>query len=262
MTRDLILIAFLLLSCASKATSDDTYELVFIDIWGEYIPPSSLPKSKYPRHFMQLDMNVTQSDIEKFVNTHPQYQSLQIDKNNTLGIRYGVRSTPTIVQIKRGKMVDKAILATPPSLPNDEHKAIEAQHLLLYSLSGRQHDFKADSTKTRLILFSDALCPARHLPHCEHKAMQHNEISPPDTMEKLTVIKPFYVSLEDVQSYQKRLRVNHPVLFDQHNALFRRYGIKSLPYWLILDKDHQVIYRGAMAPEQTLLRTYSSSHSD
>ncbi|WP_105167158.1 redoxin domain-containing protein [Pseudoalteromonas sp. T1lg23B] len=261
MIRHLIVIASLLLSFAINAT-EDTYELVFIDIWGEYVQPSTLAESQYPRRFIQLDMNVAQSDINKFVSTYPHYTPLEIDKNNSLSGHYGIRSTPTIVQIQHGKMVNKAVLSAPPSLPNDEHQAIAAQHLQLNSLSGAQYNFKAHAAKARLILFSDALCPARHLPHCEHKAIQHNEITLPDTMEKLTVIKPFYVSLADVKSYQERLRVNHPVLFDQHNALFRRYGVTSLPYWLILDKHQQVIYRGATAPEQTQLAVYSSNHSD
>ncbi|OHU84746.1 MULTISPECIES: hypothetical protein [Pseudoalteromonas] len=261
MIRTLLLTTSLLLSFVANAT-DDSYELVFIDMWGEYIPPSTLPTSEFPRRFIQLDMNVSQADIDRYVNTYPLYSSLEIDKDNKLAFQYGVRRTPTIVQIKQGKMVNKIELGELPSLPSSEHQPIAAHHLIVNALSGAQYSFKVHSKNIRLILFSDALCPARHLPHCEHKAMQHNEIRIPDNMEKLTVIKPFYVSLQDVKNYQKRLRVNHPVLFDKHNALFRRYGITSLPYWVILDNNNQVVYRSTTAPAQSDLATYSSRHSD
>ncbi|CAH9060030.1 hypothetical protein PSECIP111951_02860 [Pseudoalteromonas holothuriae] len=247
---------------ALQVQLNNTKELVFIDIWSEYAQLNTLPTSDYPRQFLQPDMNVTPADIAKFVTAYPQYKSLKIDKENTLGMRFGVRNTPTIIRIEQGKVVDKQRLSEPPSMPPKEHIEIKAQHLQLYDLDSKPHNFSNASLTKQLILFADALCPARHLPHCEQKAEIHNSIAPLNTIQKLTVIKPFYISLADLKAYQQRFNVKHPVLLDTYNALFRRFNITSLPYWLLLDKNNEVLYRGASAPSKRLLAPYSNTHSD
>ncbi|BBN83251.1 hypothetical protein PA25_32360 [Pseudoalteromonas sp. A25] len=240
-------------------------ELVFIDIWSEYTAPSALPKSDATRQYLQPDLNVSQSDIDKFVITYTRYSNLKIDRNNELALKYGVRSTPAIVKIKHGKMVEKISLSAQLPLPDKEHKPIKKQHLKLQDLSGKQYDFN-QAHNARLILFADALCPAQHLPMCEQKAKQHETLSIPSSIAKLTVIKPFYVSKDMVHSYQQRFASQHPVLFDAHNALFRRYKVTGLPYWLLLSKDNQILYRGEQPPSNSVFKqftnSYSNTHSD
>ncbi|WP_440054602.1 hypothetical protein ACSLBF_17430 [Pseudoalteromonas sp. T1lg65] len=230
-----------------------TKELVFIDIWSEYAAQSELPKPQAPRQYLQPDLNTNQSDIDKFVNTYNQYKNLKIDNNNRMALQYGVRSTPTIIRLKQDKVIEKLVLSGEQVLPKSEHIPITENHLSLEDMQSISYNFATPSSKLRLILFADALCPSRHLPKCQEKARTHEQLLLPNHIEKLTVLKPFYVSRHEAKAYQQRFAPHHPVLFDTHNALFRKYDITSLPYWLLLDKNHQVIYKGAIPPSKALL---------
>ncbi|MBQ4847175.1 thioredoxin family protein [Pseudoalteromonas sp. MMG005] len=259
----------ILMICNIKITEAQTAmaheEVVFIDIWSEYAALSNLPKSHLPRRYFQIDMNVNTADLAHFIQAYPQFKTLKIDKNNRLAKHFSVQKTPTVISLKQGEVVNTYTPNTLVSLPNKEHLVITAEQLRLTSLQNSHFDFnQSDKHPTRLLFFSDALCPKHHLPDCVEKIKAHNQLDLNSKIEKLTIIKPFYVSIADTHTYKQQFYITHPVIFDKHNVLFRQFSVSELPYWILLNNQGSVMYRGNTPPSKTLLHTphYSNTHSD
>ncbi|MCG7551115.1 hypothetical protein [Pseudoalteromonas sp. Of7M-16] len=238
--KRLIILGFLLLSYNAQST---TVEYVFINIWDEYTHTTQLPNTKVKRIFIQPDINVDKASVELFIDAYPIYQGLTIDKHNHLMNRFQVRKTPTSVLVENEQVISKRPLTTTAKTTSKPKRSSPLQ-----TLSGKP------LLKTRLqqdyqvLFFSDSLCPFQHIPACEKRIAQNNQLAKKRPEKFLTVIKPFYVDEHSAYAYKKRFAVQHDMVFDTYNQLFEYYQITELPYWVVFDTQGKVIYRSAHMP--------------
>ncbi|NOU51363.1 hypothetical protein HG263_12570 [Pseudoalteromonas sp. JBTF-M23] len=242
---------------ATSTLKHGKVELIFINLWDEYYTPTTLPpkQADVTRVFLQPDINVDNNVLNGFVETYPQFSGLQIDKNQQLALSLGVWQTPSQVILDDGKVKEINFLGKQPSsdtVISHDNILLENKSdtdLTLKDTNGKPHHF-GHHGNSQVLFFSDALCPFQHLPKCEQKIKANNRLVDLSEIPVKTVIKPFYITSQDVASYQQRFKLNHPVILDAHNQLFQKYEITSLPYWIVLNSDDKIIYRGEKPPKR------------
>lgn len=233
-----------LLTGVSLPCNAKTVEYVFIDIWGEYNQPTALPPPIATRIFLQPDINIDEVSLLQFKKAHPEYATLEIDRHNQRMIALGVRQTPMRVVVEENTVIKRDYLGTEqPELSREEVQ------YPLQTLDGKAFMIDNMTSNFRVLFFSDSLCPFQHLPNCENKIKQNNQLAATVPYPVVTVIKPFYVDIQSAYDYQERFEVKQDIVFDHHNAVFSRFGIHELPYWLVQNQQGQVIYRGNQAPD-------------
>ncbi|WMN58626.1 hypothetical protein NI389_10185 [Pseudoalteromonas xiamenensis] len=226
----------------SAIVNAQTKEYVFINIWDEYEQPTTLPAPLAPRIFLQPDLNIDAASLQQFKVTYPDYATLNIDNHNQLMRTFGVRQTPYRVIVEDGKVVKREALISPLASPHLEEKKP------LQTLSGKSFAINHIDTKYRVLFLSDSLCPFHHLPNCEMRVKQNNELAFASIYPVITIIKPFYVDIQNAFDYQQRFQVQQEIVFDHHNEVFRQFDVHELPYWLVQNQQGQVIYRGNKMP--------------
>lgn len=100
-------------------------------------------------------------------------------------------------------------------------------------------------TKPTVILFSDSLCPFRHLPQCEQKIAVFNDLVSryQDKAQWLQIVKGYYVDEQHVRGYVERFKFNVPTIWDTDNKIFTDYQVFGNPYLIIVDQQGQIYYR-------------------
>ncbi|MBD1581865.1 TlpA family protein disulfide reductase [Pseudoalteromonas sp. S16_S37] len=232
-------------------------EVIFINLWDEYYTPTTLPpkQADVTRVFLQPDINVDNNVLNGFVEAYPQFSGLQIDKNQKLALSLGVWQTPSQVIMNDGQVQQINFLgkqSSPDTVVSHDNILLDDKpdtDITLKDTNGKAHHF-GPSSNSQVLFFSDALCPFQHLPKCEQKINANNQLVDLSEIPVKTIIKPFYITAQDVTSYQQRFELNHPVILDAHNQLFQKYEITSLPYWIVLNSDDKVIYRGEKPPKR------------
>ncbi|MEJ6473617.1 hypothetical protein [Pseudoalteromonas piscicida] len=227
----------------SLSTHANTQEYVFINIWDEYVQPTTLPTPLAPRRLLQPDINIDETSLAQFKTAYPSYTELTIDKHNQLMQRFVVRQTPVRVIVKDGKVIQRELLTT-TSTPSQE-KAIR---IPLQTLTGTPFSIVPIDSEYRVLFFSDSLCPFQHIPACETRIKQNNQLVDSSRYPVVTLIKPFYVDEQSARDYQRRFQIKHDIVFDHHNEVFSHFDIRELPYWVVQDKQGDVIYRGNQPP--------------
>ncbi|MCF2860274.1 hypothetical protein L1286_22590 [Pseudoalteromonas sp. SMS1] len=223
-------------------------EYVFINIWDEYSQATSFPKAQGERTYIQPDINIDQASLAQFKSAYPAFENLIIDINNQLMFQYQIRQTPSRVIIKDGHVLLKETLLHAPHITT--HTAIDKK---MTTLSGKPLSKQQIQKDYRVLFFSDSLCPFQHIPDCQHRIAQNNELARHKPESILTIIKPFYVDEQSAQDYKKRFNINHHIVFDAQNQLFTQFEITDLPYWVVQDGNGKVIYRGAQVPQKYYL---------
>ncbi|ALU43635.1 TlpA family protein disulfide reductase [Pseudoalteromonas rubra] len=231
----------------SQRTVASPIEYIFITIWDEYVQQTALPPQQpdIERRFIHPDINIDQASVEQFTTQFPTYAKLQIDTHNQLAIRYGVRQTPYRLVVEQDQVQQREALGT---LPATALIDTSPQQGPLHTLSGQHFDPTKPGAGFRVLFFSDSLCPFQHIPDCERRIAQNNHLSEQINYPVVSVIKPFYVDQAQVSAYQQRFKVNHEILFDSHNQLFRYFAVTELPYWVVQNKQGKVIYRANRVP--------------
>ena len=231
-------------------------EVVFINLWDEYYAPTTLPAAKadVTRIYVQPDINIDAHVVSQFVKNNPQFKGLKIDRNQRLALSLGVWKTPSQVFIFDGKAKKISYLGTDTSDTSISHDGIinslpVSTPVTLTDSDGNSHVFGQNSP-AQVLFFSDALCPFQHLPLCEQKVAANNQLANITTLPVTTIIKPFYISMDDVRAYKTRFSLTHPVVLDQKNQLFQKYQVTSLPYWIVLNDQDEVAFRGAKPPKR------------
>ncbi|WP_125718631.1 TlpA family protein disulfide reductase [Pseudoalteromonas rubra] len=240
----LLSLTALLLSQQSVAAP---VEYIFINLWDEYVQQTPLP-DPHPdieRRFLHPDINIDKPSVDQFTALFPVYDGLQIDIHNQLAIRYGVRQTPYRLVVEGNQVHQREALSKAPTMAQAD---LPAQDKTLQTLSGRPFDPTRPGTGFRVLFFSDSLCPFQHIPNCEHRIAQNNHLSANIDYPVVTVIKPFYVDQTQVSAYQQRFNVNHEIVFDSHNQLFRHFEVTDLPYWVVQNRQGKVVYRANQVP--------------
>ncbi|WP_462170635.1 TlpA family protein disulfide reductase [Pseudoalteromonas xiamenensis] len=237
--------ALLIVLCVFKTAivSAQTKEYVFINIWDEYQQPTALPIPLAPRTILQPDLNIDTASLQQFKASFPDYANLNIDSHNQLMRTFGVRQTPYRVIVEDGTVVKREALT--PVLASSNHVD---EKIPLQTLSGKSFAINHVETKYRVLFLSDSLCPFHHLPNCEARVKQNNELASASIYPVITIIKPFYVDIQNARDYQQRFQVQQEIVFDHHNEVFRQFDVHELPYWLVQNQQGQVIYRGNKMP--------------
>ncbi|KZN60761.1 hypothetical protein N473_23830 [Pseudoalteromonas luteoviolacea CPMOR-1] len=234
-----LVLALLMVTCKAHAAAT---EYVFINIWDEYYQSTQLPQPLGKRIFIQPDMNIDEPSLTQFVIANPTFQGIRIDHNNQLMFKFQVRKTPTRVVVNEGRVIlQEALISSEPSEVTSNTK------VPLQTLSGKSLSKALIHQQYQVLFFSDSLCPFQHIPDCEKRIEQNNQLAQ-HNKNVLTVIKPFYVDKQSARHYQQRFRVKHDIVFDTHNQLFEQYQINELPYWILLDNKGKILYRGINVP--------------
>lgn len=99
--------------------------------------------------------------------------------------------------------------------------------------------------KPTVILFSDSLCPFRHLPQCEQKIAVFNDLVSryKDKAQWLQIVKGYYVDEQHVLGYVERFNIEVPTVWDTDNKIFADYQVFGNPYLIIVDQQGQISYR-------------------
>ncbi|MEI5640073.1 MULTISPECIES: TlpA family protein disulfide reductase [unclassified Pseudoalteromonas] len=221
----------------------NTQEYVFINIWDEYVQPTALPLPLAPRRLLQPDINIDEASLAQFKMAYPSYAELAIDKHNQFMQRFAVRQTPVRIIVKGGKVIKREVLTT-TSIPKQEKQTRSP----LQTLTGRAFSIANIDSEYRVLFFSDSLCPFQHIPDCEIRIKQNNQLVDSSRYPVVTLIKPFYVEEQNARDYQRRFKIEHDIVFDHHNEVFSQFEIRELPYWVVQDKHGDVIYRGNQPP--------------
>ncbi|PHI37332.1 hypothetical protein CBQ28_10010 [Pseudoalteromonas sp. GCY] len=229
--------------CFSVFAHANTQEYVFINIWDEYVQPTTLPTPLAPRRLLQPDINIDEASLAQFKTAYPSYAELAIDKQNQLMQRFAVRQTPARVVVKDDKVIKRELLTT-NSAPSTEKET----RIPLQTLTGTPFSIATINSQYRVLFFSDSLCPFQHIPACEMRIKQNNQLADSSAYPVVTVIKPFYVEEQSARDYQQRFEVKHDIVFDHHNEVFSQFEIRELPYWVVQDKHGEVVYRGNQPP--------------
>ncbi|KZN54856.1 TlpA family protein disulfide reductase [Pseudoalteromonas luteoviolacea] len=234
-----LVFALFMVTCKAHATAT---EYVFINIWDEYYQSTKLPQPLGKRIFIQPDINIDKPSLTQFVTANPTFKGIRIDHNNQLMFKFQVRKTPTRVVVSEGRVVLKeALISSEPS------EATSNTKVPLQTLSGKSLSKTLIHQQYQVLFFSDSLCPFQHIPDCEKRIEQNNQLAQ-HNKNVITVIKPFYVDKQSALNYQQRFGVKHDIVFDTHNQLFEQYQITELPYWVLLDNKGEVLYRGTNVP--------------
>ncbi|KAF7767817.1 hypothetical protein PCIT_a3918 [Pseudoalteromonas citrea] len=231
-------------------------EIIFINLWDEYYTPTTIPDKEagVTRIYLQPDINIDTQVVSQFVKSNPQFKGLKIDKNQRIALSLGVWKTPSKVFMFDGKAKRISYLGTDTENATVSHDGILTpltanQSVKLTDIDGNSHVF-GQKRSPQVLFFSDALCPFQHLPLCEQKIAANNQLVNITTLPVKTIIKPFYISMDDVRAYKTRFSLKHPVILDQKNQLFQKYQITSLPYWVVLNAQNEIIFRGAKPPKR------------
>lgn len=117
-------------------------------------------------------------------------------------------------------------------------------------LNGEQWKLKKKGAM-QVLVFTDSLCPYRHLPECESKLKKLNTLYKQFSSDSrwLTVVKEYYVTKDAVNDYIKRFDIEYPATWDQGNELFSLYKINNTPYVVIIDKKGNISWRGDQIDE-------------
>jgi len=117
-------------------------------------------------------------------------------------------------------------------------------------LNGEQWQLMQEGT-TQVLVFTDSLCPYRHLPECESKLAKLKTLYKQFSSESrwLTVVKEYYVTKDVVNDYIKRFNIEYPATWDQGNELFSLYKINNTPYVVVIDKKGNISWRGDQIDE-------------
>ncbi len=117
-------------------------------------------------------------------------------------------------------------------------------------LDGKEWQLK-ESGAAQVLVFTDSLCPYRHLPGCENTLEKLNGLYQQFSADSrwLTVVKEFYVTKEVVEDYVQRFNIKHPATWDQGNNIFSHYQVKNMPYVVVVDKQGNVAWRGDQVDE-------------
>ncbi|MDK1290289.1 TlpA family protein disulfide reductase [Pseudoalteromonas umbrosa] len=234
-----LILAFFIVSYKANASAS---EYIFINIWDEYNQSTKLPQPMGERIFIQPDINIDKPSLTQFVTTNPKFNGIRIDHNNQLMFKFQVRTTPTRVVVNEGRVIFKeALIRSAPS------EATSNTQVPLQTLSGTLLSDTLIHKTYKVLFFSDSLCPFQHIPNCEKRIEQNNQLAQQND-RVLTVIKPFYVDKQNALNYQQRFEVKHDIVFDTHNQLFEQYQITELPYWVLLDNEGKTLYRGTNVP--------------
>ncbi|KZN57063.1 TlpA family protein disulfide reductase [Pseudoalteromonas luteoviolacea] len=234
----------LLILATTKSANAKTKEYVFINIWDAYYQTTHMPKPQGKRIFLQPDINIDQASLEQFIDVHQEFANLTIDTNNQLTFKYQVRQTPTRVIVENGKVILKESLSTSPKIT-----AYEMTNKQMATLSGKPLSISQIQHDYQVLFFSDSLCPFQHIPDCQQRIRQNNQLAINSPKNVLTIIKPFYAEQASALSYKKRFDVNHHIVFDAQNQLFSHFKIRDLPYWIVQDATGKVVYRGNQVPK-------------
>lgn len=99
--------------------------------------------------------------------------------------------------------------------------------------------------KATVIMFSDSLCPFRHLPNCENKIKEFNRLQAKfgNQLSWLQIIKGYYVDKAHVQGYLKKFKINATNIWDVDNKIFTDYEVFANPYIVVLDKNGEIVFR-------------------
>ncbi|AOT10101.1 TlpA family protein disulfide reductase [Pseudoalteromonas luteoviolacea] len=234
-----LVLALLMVTCKTHATAT---EYIFINIWDEYYQSTELPQPMGERIFVQPDINIDKPSLTQFVTANPIFKGIRIDHNNQLMYKFQVRATPTRVVVNEGRVILKEALirSEPPEATSDTKVPLQ-------TLSGTPLSKPLIYQQYQVLFFSDSLCPFQHIPDCEKRIEQNNQLAQ-HNKNVLTVIKPFYVDKQSALNYQQRFGVKHDIVFDTHNQLFEQYQINELPYWVLLDNKGKTLYRGTNVP--------------
>ncbi|RXE99688.1 hypothetical protein [Pseudoalteromonas sp. PS5] len=227
----------------SMSAQASTQEYIFINIWDEYVQPTSLPAPSAPRVMLQPDINIDDASLEQFKAAYPSYGNIKIDKQNQLMLQFSVRQTPMRVLVENGKVIQREQLST-ATVASKEEKT----NTPLKTLAGTPFSIETVNSQYRVLFFSDSLCPFQHIPACEMKIEMNNHLAAVSDYPVLTIIKPFYVDEQSAYAYQKRFNIKHDIVFDHHNEVFSTFDVRELPYWLVQDKQGKVVYRGNQPP--------------
>ena len=240
-------VAFMLFIAGNKIHAQ-VQEYVFINIWDEYSQTTHLPKAQGERIYVQPDINIDQASLAQFKRAYPAFENLLIDIDNQLMFQYQIRQTPSRVIVKDGHVLLKETLLSTPHVTTN---AVITEKMT--TLSGKPLSQGQIQQDYRVLFFSDSLCPFQHIPDCQHRIRQNNELANHKPERILTIIKPFYADEQSAHNYKKRFDINHHVVFDAHNQLFTQFEITDLPYWVVQDGNGKVIYRGAQVPQKHYL---------
>ncbi|KZN60426.1 TlpA family protein disulfide reductase [Pseudoalteromonas luteoviolacea] len=235
----------LCLLIVSYSTKSKVQEYVFINIWDEYNQTTILPVKQGERIFLQPDINIDQASLKQFADSYPKFKNITIDTHNQLMFKYQVRQTPTRVIVQEGSVKSiEPLLQKPKTITNT---VISKP---LSTLSGKRLDLNNIRQDYAVLFFSDSLCPFQHIPHCQQRIAQNNQLAEQIPDKILTIIKPFYADETSARNYQQRFQVNHQMTFDHQNQLFRYFEVSELPYWIVQNSQGAVIYRGNTPPKK------------
>lgn len=111
-------------------------------------------------------------------------------------------------------------------------------------LNGKKWKFKEGVPQ--VLIFTDSLCPYRHLPECEIKLEKLNILYKQFSSNSrwLTVVKKYYVTKDVVDNYINRFDIKYPATWDQKNELFSLYKVHNTPYVIVIDIKGNIVWRG------------------
>ena len=105
---------------------------------------------------------------------------------------------------------------------------------------------KLANNKPLNLIFLDALCPMPHFPGCEAKIAQLNTLVEADSSRQwLAVVNSYYANEDYVKDFVKKFDLKLPVLFDQHNNIYRSYDIYASPYQIKVNRQGLIESRSA-----------------
>lgn len=244
-------------------------QLVFIDIWASYgghgpeAAMKALPDSfrkAVPTIWIQPRLNVTDTQVLEYQEAFPISEPLVIDDHFQIMRRYAVDKTPSHVLLKDGNVVFSG--NTQDFLIHMDYKAIaEAvaqkkpvsadgnagdQNLGIPSLKGiaNLNRLLFSPSDDVLLIFLDDICP---MP-CAEAAEKISQNYRAGSHHWIAIYNSMYSTPATAKEFSEKHNLNMPAYFDEERVLFDRYKVYSTPYFIRLNDQGEILFRGSLLP--------------
>ncbi|ASP38705.1 hypothetical protein CHH28_08430 [Bacterioplanes sanyensis] len=257
--------------------------LVFMDIFASYsghgaeLQWQQLPQEftrQYPVLWVQPELNITREQVAEYQQLFPDMRPMVVDAQLQWMQHFNVWSSPYHVLLREGevefagdyaalrqhlKLAPKVDPITADAMPTadtiegfDYHyvqAGDTAPSAVVTTMTGEKIDLASwyQQNQGGRIVFLDSLCPMPHFPGCEQELQQLSQTLKHSSQGWLGVMNGFYVSQDIAEAFLQRFDLSLPVVFDQNNQLFGRFGVLSTPYVVEVDADGKLAQRQSLA---------------
>lgn len=130
-----------------------------------------------------------------------------------------------------------------------KHPKVKAIDFTLSDTSGNSINLKKSYEKHPVLMYFWATwCP-----HCRHAPSELKKLSEHYGVNKLEIIGINVAagdSFKKVKRYKEKNKINFPLLYDKNGIVTRKYNVRGIPLFVLINTDGYIVYFSHEVPEK------------